>query len=177
MWPRRGAVTPPGAVAQEVLAPMQRSAYAPDDYGRQAEQQIIAQVLRSGDGTRWTHDQLQDRLTAVEPKAICEALARLMGRGVLNVDGDAIEARDSASQRDTLDQLSAVVVHVLVTAYPKTLTLAEVAEQCERDLDKPDERHEVELALLWIEGDGLACAGDGGWIATRPAVRAAELSF
>lgn len=156
---------------------MQRSAYAPDDCGRQAEQQIIAEVLRSDDSTRWTQSQLQDRLMAIEPEAVSEALARLNDRGVLTVDGDAIEARDSNSQRETLDQLSAVVVHVLVTEYPKALTLAEVAEQCERDLSKPDERHEVELALLWIEGDELACAQDSGWIATRPAVRAADLSF
>lgn len=177
MWPRRGAVTPPGAVAQEVYAPMQRSAYAPDDYGRQAEQQIIAEVLRSGDGTSWTQSQLQDRLTAIRPEAISEALARLAGRGVLNVNGDAIDVPNGEKQRQALDQLSAVVVHVLVAAYSQALTLTQVAEQCERDLGEPEERHEVELALLWIEGDELACAGGGGWIATRPAVRASELSF
>lgn len=156
---------------------MQHLAYAPDEQGRAVEQRIIIELLRSEDGTRWPRAELGNRLGCLEPKAMSDALARLNRRGVIQIEGDTIEAVDAASQRGTLDALSGVVLHVLVSAHPQRLTLSEIAEPCERDLSKPDERHEVELALLWIEGDGLACRQDDHWLATRPAVRAAELSF
>jgi hypothetical protein len=92
------------------------------------------------------------------------------------MDGDHIKARDTTEARDNLNALAAVVVHVLVSAYPGVLTLAEVAKECKRNLDRPAERHEIELALRWITGDELAARKEG-WIATRPAVRSAELSF
>lgn len=156
---------------------MQTRAYATDKCGRQAEHDTIIELLRADDGTRWTREQLEGRLKHFEPKTLSNTLALLGDRGVVHTDGDVIEAPDSVNQREKLDALSGVVVHVLVSAHPRTLTLAEVAEQCERDLARPDERQEVELALRWIEGDELTVRQGGGWIATRPAVRAAELSF
>ena len=156
---------------------MQQTAYAAGERGREVEQAIIIEILRSEDGTRWTRSALTDRLRHVEPKALSDALTRLNGRGVIYGEGDAVEAPDSTKQRQKLDLLSAVVLHVLVSAHPRALTLTEVAEECERDLGRADERHEIELALRWITGDGLACRQDDGWVATRPAVRAAELSF
>jgi thioesterase domain-containing protein len=162
---------------QEEYAPMQQTAYAADERGREVEQVIIIEILRADDGTRWTRSALTDQLRHVEPKPLSDALARLNRRGVIRSEGDAIEAPDSAKQRQKLDLLSTVVVHVLTVAHPRALTLAEIAEGCERDLVKADERHEIELALRWITGDSLACRQDDGWVATRPAVRAAELSF
>lgn len=156
---------------------MQALAYAPDQHGRQAEQQIIIEILRADPNTPWSRNQLAEQLKHIEPQALGAALDLLVGRGVLHVDGETIDVLDGTSQRDRLDALSGVVVHVLVSEHPQVMTLAEIAEPCERDLDKPDERHEIELALRWITGDGLAVSQDGGWIATRPAVRAAELSF
>lgn len=156
---------------------MQRLAYAPDEQGRAVEQALILVILRSDDGTRWTRDELTRQFQSHDPEEIDNALARLSAQGIVQINGDTIEAPNSAMQRQELDQLSAVVAHVLVSAHPARLTLAEVAEQCERDLSNPGDRQEVELALQWIAGDELASREGEGWMATRPAVRAAELSF
>lgn len=156
---------------------MQQTAYAADERGREIEQAITLEILRSEDGARWSRSQLQERLKHIEPHAINDALGRLSRRDAIQIDGDAIEAQDSADRRHKLDLLSGVVVHVLVSAHPKVVALAEVARECERDLEWPDEREEIELALRWISGDELAHRQDHGWIASRPAVRAAELSF
>lgn len=156
---------------------MQRLAYAHDDHGREIEQALILTLLRADDDTRWTRAELVRQLSGHDPEQIAEALARLSARGVVQIDAETIEAIDSVQQRQRLDQLSAVVVHLLVLAHPAKLTLAEVAKDCERDLSNPAEREEVELALRWIEGDELAVRQDDGWLATRPAVRSAELSF
>jgi hypothetical protein len=154
---------------------MQHLAYAVDDRSREVEQTIIIELLRLDDDDFATHDQLKLGLR-VGSKVISEALQRLQARGVISIDGDCIKARGRSEAKEVLDFLAAVVAHVLVSAYPRTLTLAEVARECERNLDKPDERHEIELALKWITGDELATHREG-WIATRAAVRAAELSF
>jgi hypothetical protein len=156
---------------------MQAPAYAPDQQGRAVERQIIIQILGSDHDTPWSRDQLAARLKDIEPGALDNALDCLVGRGIVRIEDNIIEASEGTSQRDKLDALSGVVVHVLVSEYPQILTLAEVAKECERDPDRPDERHEIELALRWIAVDGLAEPRDAGWIATRPAVRAAELSF
>jgi DNA-binding GntR family transcriptional regulator len=154
---------------------MQQAAYAVDDRRREVEQDIIIELLRLGDGDFATHEQLKLRLR-VGSTLISDALQRLRGRGVITVDGEHIKALDRIEAKQTLDMLAAVVVYSLVQAYPKVLTLPEVAKECERDLNRPDERHEIELALRWLTGDELASHREG-WIATRPAVRAAELSF
>jgi hypothetical protein len=64
-----------------------------------------------------------------------------------------------------------------VSANPNTLSVEEVARDCERDLDVYEEREEIELALRRLVIDGLAVRRDAYWAATRPAVRADELSF
>jgi hypothetical protein len=56
------------------------------------------------------------------------------------------------------------------------LSVEEVARECERDPLIYEEREEIELALRRLVIDGLAVRRDG-WVATRPAVRANELSF
>ncbi len=155
---------------------MQDPAYAPEER-REVEQAITLALLRCEDGTRWSRAQLEAELGQIEPDAVGDALTRLGGRGVLKIEDDTLEFPGSANRRSTLDALSAVVLHVLVVAHPQTQTLAAVAKECERDLSNPEEREEVELALRWITGDGLATRQEDGWIATRPAVRAAELSF
>jgi hypothetical protein len=156
---------------------MQAPAYAPDEQGREVEQQIIIEILRSGHDTPWSRNQLADRLEDAEPGALDNALDCLVGRGIVRIEDNIIEASEGTSQRDKLDALSGVVVHVLVSEYPQILTLAKITKECERNLTRDSERHEIELALRWITGDELARRQDDGWIATRPAVRAAELSF
>jgi hypothetical protein len=154
---------------------MQHLAYAVDDRGREVEQNLIIELLRLKDDDFATHEQLKLRLR-VGSKVISGALQRLRARGVISLDGDYIKARGRIEAKELLDALAAVVVYTLVRAYPKVLTLAEIARECERNLDKPDERHEIELALRWITDDELAAQREG-WIATRPAIRASELSF
>lgn len=154
---------------------MQHLAYPVDDRHREVEQNIIIELLRLDGGDCRTHEQFKLRL-GVGSKVISSTLQRLRARGFINIDGDYIKVRDRSEACQTLDALAGVVVHVLVNAHPKVLTLAEVASECERNLDNPDERHEIELALRWITGDELA-APRQGWVATRPAVRSAELSF
>lgn len=154
---------------------MQQLAYAVDDRRREVEQTIIIELLRLDDGDFATHDQLKLRLR-VGSTVISDALQRLQSRGVISIDGDCIKARGRSEAKEVLDFLAALVARVLVSAYPKVLTLAEVAKECEFDLDRQNERHEIELALRWLTGDELATHREG-WIATRAAVRAAELSF
>jgi hypothetical protein len=156
---------------------MQHPAYAPDNHGRQIEQAITLVLLRTEDGSRLPYAQLQDLLDMeVEPPVLDDALFRLVRRSVVSIEGQAIQLIDSQGRRQQLDLLAAVVLHVLVTAR-QALMAAEVAEECERDYSKPKQREEVELALGWLAEDELARREDDGWHPTRPAVRAAELSF
>jgi len=161
---------------------MQRVAYAtgdpaPDERGRQAEQAILIELLRARDGTHWTRDEIGAMLGRLAPDAIDTALERLRARKIVRTEGEQIICPGSAERRDRLDALAAVVVHVLVSSHPGALTVAEVAHACERDVGKLQELEEIELALQWIEGDGLAVRQADDWLATRPAVRADELSF
>lgn len=64
-----------------------------------------------------------------------------------------------------------------MSANPGVLSIEEVARECERDPGVYEEREEVELALRRLVIDGLAVRRDRCWAATRPAVRAQELSF
>lgn len=161
---------------------MQRVAYAtgdpaPDEHGRQAEQATLIELLRARDGTRLTRDELGAMLGRLAPDAIETALGRLDRRGIVRIEDEQITCPYSAERREQIDLLSAVVVHVLVSRYPRVLTVAEVARACERNVGKLKELEEIELALQWIERDRLATRRGDDWLATRPAVRAAELSF
>jgi hypothetical protein len=161
---------------------MQRVAYAtddpaPDEGGRQAEQAILIELLRAKDGTRWTPDEIEAMLGRLAPDAMEAALERMRCRGIVRIEDEQINCPDSIERREQLDALAGVVVHVLVSTHPQPLAVADVAQGCERDVGKLKELEEIELALQWIEGDGLAVRQDGRWLATRPAVRADELSF
>jgi hypothetical protein len=76
-----------------------------------------------------------------------------------------------------LDLLAAVVLPTLVGAGKGGLTLAQVARACERDPRRLPEAREVELALRVLIADDLATRSGERYLATRAAIRAAELSF
>lgn len=154
----------------------QATAATGDEQNRQVEYDIIIEILRAGD-ERLPRAELERRLAHVEPLVLGDALDRLRQRARLRLDGETVEGCEVAERRYVLNLLAAVVVHLLVSASPRVLSVEEVARDCERDLSQPDEREEVELALRWLRVDELACRRDGGWAATRPAVRAHELSF
>lgn len=156
------------------MAPVHAPPYATDNHGREIEQNITIELLRLDDHAYASPEQLELRLQ-VSSAHISDALHRLHSRGVINIEGNDIELQDKTEARKTLDSLAAVVVHFLVSAYPRVLTLAEVAKACKHDLVRPDGRHDLELALRWIASDQLA-THRAGWIATHQAVRAAELS-
>lgn len=147
------------------------------EHDREVELEIIIEILRTDREQIKSRSELERRLAHVEPLVLGDALDRLRQRGRLRLDGETIEGCEVAERRYVLNLLAAVVVHVLVAASPRGLSVEEVARECERDLAKPDQREEVELALRWILIDKLACRRDEGWVATRPAVRAHELSF
>lgn len=77
------------------------------------------------------------------------------------------------------DLLAAVVLHTLVSRGTGGMTLAEVAVACERDPADPADVGEIEAALEILRADQLADRSRRGqlWLPTRPAIRAAELSF
>jgi hypothetical protein len=155
---------------------MRHLAYAPDEQGRQAEQAITLALLRAKDGTRLPYARLCEQLADLDAQAFDGALLRLFIREVLSIERNVIQAINSHEQRRKLDLLAAVVLHILVTAR-KVLPVVKIAEECERDYANADERAEVELALGWLAEDKLVSQQDDGWLATRPAVRATELSF
>jgi hypothetical protein len=83
---------------------------------------------------------------------------------------DAVDAPDP-------DLLAAVVLHTLVSEGREGLTVAQVAVACERSPHHPGEEREIEQALAILVNDGLAMCEDDLYRPTRPALRAAELSF
>jgi hypothetical protein len=92
--------------------------------------------------------------------------------------------RDPAEQGDDdhpcardVDLAAAVVLHVLVSAAPATLTLEEIVSADERDARDADDRALIRRALAGLLGDGLAHEHEGRFAPTRAAIRAAELSF
>lgn len=71
-----------------------------------------------------------------------------------------------------------MVLHTLVSAGPRTLSLTETVAACERDPEDAKERGEIEAALQGLIGDGLAYHAAGGRVgASRAALRADSLSF
>jgi hypothetical protein len=155
------------------------TAISTEEQSRQAEQEIIVELLRSQeDGqARMARAELERQLPQVEPLVFNDALERLQQRDAVRLDGEQLAAVDAETWREKLDQLAAVVVHTLVSANPRAMSVEKVARECERDPGVYEEREEIELALRRLLIDGLAVRRDRRWTATRPAVRAAELSF
>ena len=75
------------------------------------------------------------------------------------------------------DRIAAVVLHVLVSHGPGTLTPAQVALACERDPGLPADGEAIGWALGELVEDGLAYRRGVRFGATRAAVRARELRF
>jgi len=75
------------------------------------------------------------------------------------------------------DLLAAVALHTLVSEGRDGMTVAQVALACERNPDHPGEEREIEVALTILVEDGLAEHDEDLYRPTRPAIRAAELSF
>lgn len=75
------------------------------------------------------------------------------------------------------DLLAAVVLHTLVSEGREGMTVAQVALACERSPNHPGEEREIEVALAILLDDGLAERDADLYRPTRPAIRAAELSF
>jgi hypothetical protein len=75
------------------------------------------------------------------------------------------------------DLLAAVVLHTLVAEGRAGMTVAQVAEACERDPADPADVDEVRAALEVLLADGLAQGQGELYQPTRAAIRANELSF
>ncbi len=75
------------------------------------------------------------------------------------------------------DLLAAVVLHTLVLAGPRTMTIEQTIVACERDPGSQAERAEIEAALRGLSADGLAYRRGARVGATRAALRADALSF
>ncbi len=86
-------------------------------------------------------------------------------------------AEQGDSHADDVDPVAAVVLHILVSAAPATLTLEEIINADERDARNAHDRALIERALAGLLSDGLACEEHGAFAPTRAAIRAAELSF
>jgi hypothetical protein len=82
-----------------------------------------------------------------------------------------------ASPRRDHDRVAAVVLHVLVSCGPGTLTAAQVALACERDPGLSADREVIGQALRELVEDGLAYRRGALFGATRAALRAFELGF
>ncbi len=69
------------------------------------------------------------------------------------------------------------MLHTLVRAGSRGVTLAQTIETCERDPSNPIDRMAIEGALESLIADGLACRRGARMGATRAALRADALSF
>lgn len=159
------------------MTPTQQPNLAADMQDRQAAQEILVELMRAGKNQCWSRAILERRLTHIDPLTFSDALARLQQRGILRLDGETITPLGIAERRRKADALAAVVLHDLVGATPQPVSVEEIARKCDRDPSRPDERDEVELALQWLHADGLASSCPGNWRASRPAIRAQQLSF
>jgi hypothetical protein len=83
--------------------------------------------------------------------------------------------RSSAGQHP--DLLAAVVLHVLVRAGARGVSVEQTVLACERDPQSQQERREIEAALRGLIADGLAYRRGGKVGASRAALRADALSF
>lgn len=87
------------------------------------------------------------------------------------------QAQEPSNNPQHTDLLAAVVLHTLVTAGPRGLTIAQTIAACERDPASAAERDEMEAALAGLIADGLARREGARVGATRAALRADALSF
>lgn len=87
------------------------------------------------------------------------------------------QAPEQASATRHPDLLAAVVLHALVSAGSRTLSLTDTMAACERDEDNSRERGEIEAALEGLIADGLAYRAGERVGASRAARRADSLSF
>jgi hypothetical protein len=96
--------------------------------------------------------------------------------GTRHSDLDGPRQLDPVAPRHP-DLLAAVVLHTLVRAGPRGITLARTIAACERDPASQADREEIETALRGLSADGLAYRRGARVRATRAALRADALSF
>jgi hypothetical protein len=87
------------------------------------------------------------------------------------------QAQDPSSHPQHPDLLAAVVLHTLVMAGPRSVSLRQTIAACERDPENPTDREQIEAALRGLIADGLAYRRGARLGATRAALRADSLSF
>jgi hypothetical protein len=75
------------------------------------------------------------------------------------------------------DLLAAVVLYTLVSEGREGLTVARVADACQRDPSDSADIDEIEAALRILLDDELAEREGDLYLPTRAAIRSAELSF
>jgi hypothetical protein len=70
---------------------------------KMAQHVIVLQVLRDDHPERWTRRELERESPDLDPRAICDGLARLAAEGVVILDGETVMASPCARHMDALE--------------------------------------------------------------------------
>jgi DNA-binding HxlR family transcriptional regulator len=74
--------------------------------GEVAQRAIVMQVLREDHTEPWTRAELESEIYDIEPLAISDALATLEAEGVVNTEGERVQASRCAWRLDALGMVS-----------------------------------------------------------------------
>jgi DNA-binding HxlR family transcriptional regulator len=83
----------------------ERNAISPDE-DEIAQRAIVMQVLREDHTEPWTRAELESEIYDIEPMAISDALAALEAEGVLDTQGEQVQASRCAWRLDALGMVS-----------------------------------------------------------------------
>jgi hypothetical protein len=78
----------------------------PSEHERRVQRTIVAQTLRDDHDRRWPRAELEAELGDTDALAIADALARLESEGVIELDGETVQASDAALHLDWLKMIA-----------------------------------------------------------------------
>jgi hypothetical protein len=78
----------------------------PSDRERRVQRAIVAQTLREDHDDRWARAELEAELGDTDALTIADALARLESEGVIDLDGETVQASCATAYLDELEMIA-----------------------------------------------------------------------
>lgn len=78
----------------------------PDDRARSLQRTIVLQTLRSDHRDGWARAELETELADTDPLTIDEALTHLRHEGVVELEGETVQASRATSWLDELELIA-----------------------------------------------------------------------
>ena len=78
----------------------------PSEDERRVQRAIVVQALRDDHDRRWPRAELESELGETDALAVADALAHLEGEGVIEIDGETVQASNAVLHLDRLEMIA-----------------------------------------------------------------------